>query len=187
MRPRKDEKMRKRRLVLVLNLLDVGFICRCPFIDESKSSEMDRPLFVLKEKRKNDKKSNHHSENSAHIKSIHWVVFDMSLSLCRSFSSLSRSFALSPSPPLYPSILPHDIQRKKGKLIPIGSTAKKKSQYKVKIPTTPEYFLAKSLSFLLPKRRESKRKIDRQLVSKVILQSESTRNFRVKKKKEARR
>ncbi len=35
--------------------------------------------FLLKEKRKNDKKSNHHSENSVHIKSIHWVVFDMSM------------------------------------------------------------------------------------------------------------
>jgi hypothetical protein len=77
----------------IVNLLDVGFICRCPFIDESKNSEMDRPLFVLKEKRKNDKKSNHHSENSAHIKSIHWVVFDMSLSL-----SLARSRFFSPSP-----------------------------------------------------------------------------------------
>ena len=44
----------------VESLLDVVFICRCPFIDERKYSEMDRPLFVLKEKRKeNDKKSNH--------------------------------------------------------------------------------------------------------------------------------
>jgi hypothetical protein len=127
----------------MLNLLEVGFICRCPFIDESKNSEMDRPLFVLKEKRKNDKKSNHHSENSAHIKSIHWVVFDMSRSLSHFFSLLLLLI-------LYPSMLAHDIKRKKGKFILIGSNEKKKSQYKVKIQSTPEKFSFKKVFWCTP-------------------------------------
>jgi hypothetical protein len=37
--------------------------------------------------------------------------------------------------------LAHDIKRKKGKFILIGSNEKKKSQYKVKIQSTPENFL----------------------------------------------
>ncbi len=78
-----------------VNLLDVGFICRCPFIDEIKILKWIGH-FMLKEKRENDKKSNHHSENSMHTKSIHWVVFDMSMYiyfLSSSSSSLSLSFS----------------------------------------------------------------------------------------------
>jgi hypothetical protein len=40
-------------------------------------------------------------------------------------------------------MLAHDIKRKKGKFILIGSNEKKKSQYKVKIQSTPE----KKISF----------------------------------------
>lgn len=57
------------------------------------NSEMDRPLFVKQRKegeneraRENDKKSNHHSEQSAHKESIHWVVFDMYVCIYVSFS-----------------------------------------------------------------------------------------------------
>jgi hypothetical protein len=44
-------------------------------------------------------------------------------------------------------MLAHDIKRKKGKFILIGSNEKKKSQYKVKIQSTPEkkIFFRKSL------------------------------------------
>lgn len=78
---------------LIFNLLDVVFICRCPFIDEKKILKWIGH-FLLKEKRKNDKKSNHHSENSAHIKSIHWVVFDMSMYTLSLSPSLSLFFLL---------------------------------------------------------------------------------------------
>ncbi len=115
-------------MLLLYSFVDVRSLMK-------ENSEMDRPLFVLKEKRKNDKKSNHHSENSVHIKSIHWVVFDMSM---YALSLFLLFFLLL----LYPSNLAHDIQRKKGKFILIGSNEKKKSQYKVKIQSsTPENFL----------------------------------------------
>jgi len=126
-------------LFIFVNLLDVGFICRCPFIDEIKILKWIGH-FMLKEKRENDKKSNHHSENSMHTKSIHWVVFDMSMYIYF-LSSYSSSSSLSLFSSLYPSILAHDIKRKKGKFILIGSNEKKKSQYKVKIQSTPENFL----------------------------------------------
>jgi hypothetical protein len=111
-------------MLLLYSFVDVRSLMK-------ENSEMDRPLFVLKEKRKNDKKSNHHSENSVHIKSIHWVVFDMSM---YALSLFLLFFLLL----LYPSNLAHDIQRKKGKFILIGSNEKKKSQYKVKIQSLLE-------------------------------------------------
>jgi hypothetical protein len=75
-------------------------------------------------------------------------MYTLSLSL-----SISPLFFLLPLFLLYPSILAHDIKRKKGKFVLIGSNEKKKSQYKVKIQSTPEIFFIKSfgarLLFLL--------------------------------------
>ena len=92
---------------------------------------MDRPLFfvVFKEKKKRTTKSRTTIQRIVRLSNQFigwWCLICFSLSLVRFFS---------PSPSsLYPSMLAHDIQKKReGKFILIGSIEKKKSQYKVKI------------------------------------------------------